>query len=198
MPNMRQEPRAPARGFLLAMGPQSKRRIIMRLALLGCAAALTLTGAAAAQAETIYMNGPNYVNGPEYVDGSGVVTTAPEVVATEPDYTYSVPGPLPFSRYVVTEHAPAIVAEQPVVLAAPPAVIAAPPRRVIAPRARVVATRPARVANAPMVIAPREAVAPRRSEIVEVVAPRQPEIVTTGYSTVRSCFTDLIGVERCY
>jgi hypothetical protein len=132
----------------------------MRLALLtGCAATLSLIGAAAAQAETIYMNGP-------------------EVVTTEPAYTYSVPGPLPFSRFVVTEHAPVVVAEPPA------AVIAAPRARVVVtePRRRVVmAPRPAAVVNPPLAVVPRDS-----------------GIVTTGYSTVRSCFTDLAGIERCY
>ncbi len=55
-----------------------------------------------------------------------------------------------------------------------PAYVVAPPRAAV---------------NRPMVIAPREPV---------VVAPRESGVVTTGYSTVRSCFTDLIGIERCY
>jgi len=139
----------------------------MRLALLtGCAATLSLIGAAAAQAETIYMNGP-------------------EVVTTEPAYTYSVPGPLPFSRFVVTEHAPVVVAEPPA------AVIAEPPAVVAAPRARVVVTEPQR----------RVVMAPRPAAVVDpplAVVPRDSGIVTTGYSTVRSCFTDLAGIERCY
>ena len=120
----------------------------MRLALLGCAAALSFMGAAAAQAEMVYV-------------------TEPDVVATAPGYVYSVPGPLPGSRFVVTEHAPVVVTE--------PADVAAPPARVI---------------SRPMAIAPREA--------TTRIVPRESGIVTTGYSTVRSCFTDLAGVERCY
>jgi hypothetical protein len=122
----------------------------MRLALLSCAAALTFVGAAAAQAEMVYV-------------------TEPDAVATAPGYVYSVPGPLPGSRFVVTEHDPVVVAEPPV-------------SYVVAP--------PARVINRPLAIAPREA--------TTRVVPRESGIVTTGYSTVRSCFTDLIGVERCY
>ncbi len=121
----------------------------MRLGLLGCAAALTFIGTAAAHAEMVYM-------------------TQPGVVATAPGYVYSVPGPLPGTRFVVTEPAPAVIAEP-------------PSTYVVAP--------PGTVVNRPMVVAPRQPV---------VVAPRESGIVTTGYSTVRSCFTDLIGIERCY
>ena len=74
-----------------------------------------------------------------------------------------MPGPLPFSRFVVTE--------QPATVVAPPAAIVAEPP--------VVAERP--------IVAPPTMASPPRGGIV-----------TTGYSTVRSCFTDLAGIERCY
>ena len=150
----------------------------MRLAMLtGCAAAaISLIGSAAAQAETIYMS-----NGAE-------------VMTTEPTYTYSVPGPLPFSRFVVTEHAPVVVTEpQSVVVTERPAVVAAPPARVIKPRR---ARTTVFTAPAPAVVA-----APAATTVVERpldIVPDNSGIVTTGYSTVRSCFTDLIGIERCY
>ncbi len=134
----------------------------MRIGMLGCAAALTLFGTAAAQAEMVYM-------------------TEPGVVATSPGYTYSVPGPLPGTRFVVTEPAPRIVAE--------PIYVERPQTYVVDQAPPYLFERPRTVVTRPRIVAPREPV---------VVAPRESGIVTTGYSTVRSCFTDLAGVERCY
>lgn len=132
----------------------------MRIGMLGCAAALTLLGTAAAQAEMVYVGEPG-------------------VVATAPGYTCSVPGPLPGSRFVVTEPASAIVAEP---------TYAEWPQTYVVDQARpYLFERPRTVVTQPRIVAPREPV---------VVAPRVSGIVTTGYSTVRSCFTDLAGVER--
>jgi hypothetical protein len=151
----------------------------MRLALLTGAAALSLVGAAGAQAQTIYTTDP-----------AAVVAQAP-VIATTPAQVIAVPGP-PFGpltpQYIVT---------QPTVVVAPSAV--APRERVIE-RERVVVS-PQRAARGSRVAAPRERVIERERIVTApaaemVVAPS--ETVTTGYSAGGSCFIDLRGVERCY
>jgi hypothetical protein len=69
--------------------------------------------------------------------------------------------------------------------------VATPRERVVrekvmaAPRERVIRERIVRES----VVAPRDEV---------VVAPRESGIVTTGFSTDRNCFIDLVGRERCY
>ncbi len=154
----------------------------MKLALLGCAAALTLAGAAAAQAEVVYTTDPAYV-----ATDPGYVATDTNVIATTPGSVVAVPAPPfgPFTpRYIVT---------QPTVVVAPPA--AAPRERVIE-RERVV------VSPSKNKSARRERVIERERVVVEpesrtVVAPRESAIITTGSST-RSCFIDLNGFERCY
>jgi hypothetical protein len=202
MPNMRQEQRAAAVGFSVGWAA-NLRRMIMRFGLLGCAAALTLIGAAAAKAETIYLTEPN-------------------VIATAPDYVYSAPGPFAEPSYVVAEPAPVVVAEPPpgYVLAPPvtyavEAPLAIAPRErvierqrvVVAPRERVISREriaPPRDRDARRVrwVAPRERVVQRERVIVApreevVVAPRESGIVTTATSS-GSCFVDLNGFERCY
>jgi hypothetical protein len=81
---------------------------------------------------------------------------------------------------------------------------------VIEPRERVIRKRVAtpreRVVREKVMAAPRERVI--RERIVResvvaprdevVVAPRESGIVTTGFSTDRNCFIDLVGRERCY
>jgi hypothetical protein len=52
------------------------------------------------------------------------------------------------------------------------------------------------VGERPAVVAPPPAAAINPAPVA--AAPSASEMVTTGYSTVRSCFTDLVGVERCY
>jgi hypothetical protein len=57
--------------------------------------------------------------------------------------------------------------------------------------------------RAPMVVAepPVVAAAPPAAVVeppVMAALPPASGIVTTGYSTVRSCFTGLSGIERCY
>jgi hypothetical protein len=166
----------------------------MKLALLGCAAALTLAGTAAAQAEVIYATEPAYVE-PAYVapepayvaTDPAVVVTEPNVIATTPGSVVAVPAPPfgPFTpRYIVT---------QPTVVVAPP--VAAPRERVIE-RERVVVTPSKRSAARRERVIERErvVVAPERPA---VIAPNTSGIITTGSST-RSCFIDLNGFERCY
>jgi hypothetical protein len=158
----------------------------MRLALLTGVAAISLIGAASAQAETYYVNEP------------AVVTTTPGTV-------YAVPAP-PFGPFT-----PQYVVSQPTVVVTPAPVVA-PRERVIerervvvAPRQRAVTTRE-RVVERQRVIAPRERVVERviapapvvESEQVVVAPPFESGIVTTGYSTSRSCFIDRNGFERCY
>jgi hypothetical protein len=104
----------------------------MRLGLLGCAAALTLFGAAAAQAETIYVDGPGYVTtDPDY----GYVTTAPA-------YGYTAPAPFETRRYIVAEPPARVLAEPPssYVVVERPAPIVRPP--VVVERGPGVLTRP--------------------------------------------------------
>src|SRR5438270_11164314 len=103
MPNMRQEPRAAAHSFPVGPGRASgakQRRLIMRLTLLAGVAALSLVGAAGAQAQTIYTTDPAYTTAP------GVVTAPGQVVA--------VPAP-PFGPFT-----PQYVVTQPSVVVAPP------------------------------------------------------------------------------
>ena len=147
----------------------------MRFGLLGCAAALTLIGTAAAQAETIYVE--NGYADPAYVD-SGYVT-APS------GYVYADPAP----RYVVTEPAPVIVSRP-----AAPMVVTEPGPTVITEPAA-----PVEVVTRPLAVAPRERfVQPRESFVERRVVPRSTGIVTTGYSANHSCFIDRNGFERCY
>jgi hypothetical protein len=188
MPNMRQEPRVAERGFLFGAGLAMKRRQIMKLALLGCAAALTLAGAAVAQAEIVYTTDSAYVTtNPGYIaTDPAYVATDTNVIATTPGSVVAVPAPPfgPFTpRYIVT---------QPTVVVAPP--VAAPRERVIE-RERIVVTPSKRTAGR------REQVIERERVVVEpqnqvVVAPRESAIVTTGSSS--GCFIDRNGFERCY
>jgi hypothetical protein len=168
----------------------------MRLALLTGVAALSLVGAAAAQAEPLYV-------------------TDTDVVATTPDTIYAVPA-RPFGSFT-----PQYIVTQPTVIVAPelaPTIVAAPRERVIerervviAPRARAIAPRE-RVVVRERVIAPRgrvERIVAPRERVIErervviapvdpvVVAPRDTGIVTTGYSS-SGCFLDRNGFERCY
>jgi hypothetical protein len=108
----------------------------MRLGLLGCAAALTLFGAAAGQAETIYVDGPGYV------------TTDPGYgyVATAPGYVYKAPAPFETRRYIVAE---------------PPARVLAEP-----PSSYVVVERPAPMARPPLAVEREPRVLTRPSGIV--------------------------------
>jgi hypothetical protein len=115
--------------------------MLMRLGLLGCAAALTLFGAAAAQAETIYVDGPGYVTtDPDY----GYVATAPGYgyVATAPAYGYTAPAPFETRRYIVAEPPARVLAEPPssYVVVERPAPIVRPP--VVVERGPGVMTRP--------------------------------------------------------
>jgi hypothetical protein len=126
-----------------------------------------------------------------------VYVTEPDIVAAPPGYTYSVPGPLPGSRFVVTEPAPTIVAE-PTYVEPPvtyverePVYVERPQRYVVDQAPRYLYDQPRTVVSRPRVIAPREPVVVAPSGIVNTG-------YTTGYSTVRSCFTDLAGRERCY
>jgi hypothetical protein len=74
----------------------------MKLALLtGCAAALTLFGAAAAQAEIVSSSDPGYV-----ATDPGYVAADTNVIATTPGSVVAVPAPPfgPFTpRYIVTQ-----------------------------------------------------------------------------------------------
>jgi len=97
----------------------------MRLGLLAGAAALTIAGAAAAQAETIY------------VPGADVVTTAPDYVYAAPAPGYVVAPPP-----VIAEPAPSyvVVAPQPTYVA-PPSYVVSPPAVVRpVPRTRGIVT----------------------------------------------------------
>src|SRR6185503_16262053 len=87
MPNMRPEQQVAAFGFPLGWAA-NLRRMIMRFGLLGCVAALTLIGAAAAQAETIYVE-RGYAE-PTYVE--------PGYVTTGAGYIYSEPAPFAAPR----------------------------------------------------------------------------------------------------
>jgi hypothetical protein len=159
----------------------------MKLALLtGCAAALTLFGAAAAQAEIVYSSDPGYV-----ATDPGYVAADTNVIATTPGSVVAVPAPPfgPFTpRYIVT---------QPTVVVAPQA---AAPERVIERERVIVAPSKRSTARRERVIErERVVVAPERRVVVEspaVVAPRASGIITTGSSN--GCFIDLNGFERCY
>ena len=153
----------------------------MRLALLTGIAALSLIGAAGAQAQTVYVTDPP-------------MAATDNVIATTPGYLYAVPAP-PFGPFT-----PQYIVTQPTIVVAPPAV--APRERVVerervilAPRNRAAAPRERVVERERVVIEPREhvVVAPRE----EIIMPRA-EIVTTGSATSRSCFIDRNGFERCY
>lgn len=168
----------------------------MKLALLtaGCAAALTLVGAAGAQAEMIYTTEPGYVaTDPAYV------VTEPNVVATTPGSVVAVPAPPfgPFTpRYIVTQPT-VVVAPQ----AAPQERVIERERVVVEPRQRTT-TRRDRV-----VVRERERLAAPREQVIErerivaspenrtVISP-QSVVTTTGSSS--GCFIDLNGFERCY
>ena len=150
----------------------------MRFGLLSCAAALTLIGAAAAQAETIYVTEPGYAD-PAYVE--------PGYIATAPSYVYTEQAPFAEPRYVVTRRAPVVVT------APPPMVVTEPGATVIAePAAPVELAPPVEVVTRPLAVAPRGRFVERR------VLPRRSGIVTTGYSASHSCFVDRNGFERCY
>jgi hypothetical protein len=141
----------------------------MRLGLLCCAAALTLIGTAAAQAETFYVE-PGYAE-PAYVE--------PGYVAAPSGYVYAEPAPLMERRYVVTEPAPWVVRR------VAPTVIAEPAVPVeVAP--------PVEVVTRPLAVTRHDRFIERR------VVPRSSGIVTTGYSASHSCFIDRNGFERCY
>jgi hypothetical protein len=174
----------------------------MRLGLLTGVAALSLIGAAAAQAETIYASDT-------------------EVLATTPGAVYAVPAP-PFGPFT-----PQYIVTQPTIVVAPPAaapvvapaiqaaprerviererVVIAPPGRAIAPRERVVVRERViapRERVVERVVAPRERVIERERVVIApaadpVVVPPQTGIVTTGYSS-SGCFLDRNGFERCY
>jgi hypothetical protein len=166
----------------------------MRLGLLGCAAALTLIGSAAAKAETIYVEPgyaepsyvePGYVAAP-YVAPSGFVTTPSgyvgvpsDYVAAPSGYVYTQPAPIIERRYMITEPAPVIVTEP------APTVIAEPALPVeVAP--------PVATVSRPLAVTRRDHFVERR------VVPRRSGIVTTGYSASHRCFIDRNGFERCY
>jgi hypothetical protein len=115
----------------------------MRLALLtGAAAALSLLGAAAAQAEMVYVDGP-------------------PVVETAPGYVYDAP-----AQVVVPNYATGY--------------------RVVPRDYVVVAPQPGYVVERP---APRETYR---------AIPRSEGVVTTGYSSTRTCMVDAFGFERCF
>ena len=105
----------------------------MRRALLTgvAAAALTLGGLAAAQAETVYVTDPAYAGG--YVAAPGYVTTSPGYVATAPGYVTTVPGYAP-RRYILTEPEAPLVADAPTAYVVTPPAVVGPPMP-IAPRA---------------------------------------------------------------
>jgi hypothetical protein len=121
MPNTRQEHLVALAVDLTAWGPtKSKRRSIMRVALLTGVAALSLLGAASAQAETIYVQEPN-------------------MLATSPGYVYTAPtfGQTGYaSGYAVTPDGRAVIAEPPssYVVVAPPREVVMSPPLVVAPR----------------------------------------------------------------
>jgi hypothetical protein len=150
----------------------------MRLELLGCAAALTLIGAAAAQAETIYVE-PGYAES-TYVE--------PGYAVTGSGYVYAEPAPFAEPRYIVRQPAPLVVTRP-----AAPLVVTEPAPTVIAePAAPVELAPPVEVVTRPLAVAPRDRIVERR------VLPRRSGIVTTGYSASHSCFIDRNGFERCY
>ena len=98
----------------------------MRFALLtGIAAALSLGGVAAAQAETVYITDPAYA--------PDAYVAAPGYVATAPGYVVNVPG-YASRRYIVTEPAAPVVADAPTAYVVTPPVVVGPPMP-IAPRA---------------------------------------------------------------
>jgi hypothetical protein len=173
----------------------------MRLALLTgvAAAALSFAGAAGAQAQAIYST-----DSAALATDPDVVVDQTNVIATTPGQVIAVPAP-PFGPFT-----PQYIVTQPTVVVAPPAVaprerviererVVVSPRRVGAPRERVVQRE--RVTE--RVAAPREPIVERERVVIApdnpaVVAPRETGIVTTGYSTSRSCFIDRNGFERCY
>ena len=115
----------------------------MRLALLtGTAAALSLLGAATAQAEMVYVDGP-------------------PVVETAPGYVYDAPAPVVVPNYDTGY-------------------------RVVPRDYVVVAPQPGYVVERPV---PRETYR---------VAPRDEGVVTTGYTSTRTCMVDAFGFERCF
>jgi hypothetical protein len=145
---------------------------------------LLLTGAAAALSFAA-----TTAQGEVYMTETDVVAPGPSYVYDEPSYVADEVA-VPRER-IVRER---IIREE--VLPAREWVIR---RRVVAaPRERIIRQR--------TVAAPRERVV--REQIVpdKVIAP--PEVVredvvlappvTTGFSTDRSCFIDLVGRERCY
>jgi hypothetical protein len=158
----------------------------MRLVLLtSVAAALSLIGAAGAQAQTVYATDPP----------AATVVDNPAVVATTPGYVYAVPAP-PFGPFT-----PQYIVTRPTVVVAPSATVA--PRERVIERERVIVSRPARGAKPRERVVERERVLvePREQVVVQpreqaVVAPRETGIVTTGSAS--SCFVDLNGFERCY
>ena len=155
----------------------------MRLTLLAGVAALSLVGAAGAQAETIYTTNPAVV-----ATEPQVVVTQPNIIATTPGQVVAVPAP-PFGPFT-----PQYIVTQPTVVVAPPA---AAPRAQVIERERVV-VEPRRLSGAT-----RERVVERERVLVApesrvVVQPAESAIVTTGSSMSRSCFIDLNGFERCY
>jgi hypothetical protein len=162
----------------------------MRLTLLAGVAALSLVGAAGAQAQTIYTTDP-----------AVVVTQPSNVIATTPGQVIAVPGPPfgPFTpQYIVTP--PAVVVAAPT--AAPREQVIERERVVVEPRRRAGVVRE-RVVERQRVIAPRERVIERERVVIApenrmVVQPAESTLVTTGSSTSRSCFIDLNGFERCY
>jgi hypothetical protein len=195
-------------------------RLAIRNALLtGAAAALSIIGAAAAQAETVY------------VTESGAIASAPGYVYTTPQPAPLFGYPFGASQVIVTDPAPAVITEPSQAITPRERVITrevvAPREQVVAPREQVVRERiirervvtPQRSGAAPRervvreriirerVPAPRDQVVVERERVISppasvsdevVVAPRESGIVTTGYSTSRSCFFDRNGFERCY
>ena len=188
-------------------------RLAIRNALLtGAAAALSIIGAAAAQAETVY------------VTESGAIASAPGYVYTTPQPAPLFGYPFGASQVIVTDPAPAVITEPSRAITPRERVIT---REVVAPREQVVRERiirervvtPQRSGAAPRervvreriirerVPAPRDQVVVERERVISppasvsdevVVAPRESGIITTAYSTSRSCLFDRNGFERCY
>ena len=132
MPNMRPEQRVAARGSFRGVGLSKRTEKPMRLALLtGAAAALSLIGAAGAQAEMVYV-------------------TEPSVIETAPAYTYADP-PLAYSAPVVAAPAPVVVPPRGYLVAAPRdyVVVSRPVRDYVRPQPRYV-PRPRVVINRPV------------------------------------------------
>ena len=125
------------RKVCLLAGLVNPRRTLMRLGLLGCAAALTLLGAATAQAETIYIDGPGYVTTDP---GYGYVVPGYGYAATAPGYGYAAP--FETRRYIVTEPAPTVLAEPPssYVVVRRPAAVVRPPAAVVPRPSGIVTT----------------------------------------------------------